>query len=85
MHILTKCTVQEAKSPVKISSIYIYVKFLALLGAPYICDISRLRVKCQHFGTLCLFYGTQKKAHDCTTPVEAWWRASKYKTNPTKI
>jgi hypothetical protein len=30
----------------KISSIYIYdVKFLALLGAAYIYDISRLRVK----------------------------------------
>jgi hypothetical protein len=40
-----KCTVQEVKSPVKISSIYIYdVKFLALLGVPYIYDISRLRV-----------------------------------------
>jgi hypothetical protein len=39
-----KCTVQEAKSPVK-SRPYIYdVKFLALLGAPYIYDISRLRV-----------------------------------------
>jgi hypothetical protein len=25
--------------------IYIYVKFLALLGAPYIYDISRLRVE----------------------------------------
>jgi hypothetical protein len=39
--------VQEAKSPVKISSIYIYIytTFLALLGAPYIYDISRLRVK----------------------------------------
>jgi hypothetical protein len=39
--------VHEAKSPVKISSIYIYiyVTFLALLGAPYIYDISRLRVK----------------------------------------
>jgi hypothetical protein len=30
----------------KISSIFIYdVKFLALLGAPYIYDISKLRVK----------------------------------------
>jgi hypothetical protein len=41
--------VQEAKSPVKnLDYIYIYiythVKFLALLGAPYIYDISRLRV-----------------------------------------
>jgi hypothetical protein len=40
--------VQEAKSPVNISSIYIYiyiyVKFLTLLGAPYIYDVSRLRV-----------------------------------------
>jgi hypothetical protein len=39
--------VEEAKPPVKISSIYIYiydVKFLALLGAPSIYDISRLRV-----------------------------------------
>jgi hypothetical protein len=39
--------VQEAKFPVKILvHIYTYdVKFLALLGAPYIHDISRLRVK----------------------------------------
>jgi hypothetical protein len=47
-HIIKKYTVQEAKSPVKVSSIYIYiydVKFLALLVAPYIYDISRLRVK----------------------------------------
>jgi hypothetical protein len=42
--ILTKCTVQEAKSPVKISSIY-DVKSLTLLGTPYIYGISRLRVK----------------------------------------
>jgi hypothetical protein len=46
MHTLTICTVPEAKSPVKISSIYIYdIKFMALQGAPYIYDISRLRVK----------------------------------------
>jgi hypothetical protein len=48
MHILMKCTVQEAKSPVKKSrpyTVYIYdVKFLALPGAPYIYDISRLSV-----------------------------------------
>jgi hypothetical protein len=45
MHILTKCTVQEAKSTVKnLIHIYTHVKFLALLGAPFICDISRLRV-----------------------------------------
>jgi hypothetical protein len=38
--------VQDAKSPVKVSSIYIYdVKYLALIGAPYIYDISRLRAK----------------------------------------
>src|SRR5215468_3914595 len=37
-HILTKCTVQEAKSPViNLVHTYIYdAKFLALLGAPYI-------------------------------------------------
>jgi hypothetical protein len=42
-NVLTKCTVQEAKFPVKnlvhiyiYIYIYIYVKFLALLGAPYI-------------------------------------------------
>jgi hypothetical protein len=42
-----KCMVEEAKSPVKKSHPYIYiydVKFLALLGAPYVYDISRLRL-----------------------------------------
>jgi hypothetical protein len=35
----------RTKTPIKISFIYIYdVKFLALLGASYIYDISRLRV-----------------------------------------
>jgi hypothetical protein len=44
-HTLTKSTVQEAKSPVKISTICIYdVNFLALPGAAYIYDVSRLRV-----------------------------------------
>jgi hypothetical protein len=54
-HILTKCTVQEAKFPGKnLVHIYIYdVKFLALLGAPYIYD-SRLRVKCRNFGAVAL-------------------------------
>jgi hypothetical protein len=35
----------RSKIPSKKSRPYIYVKFLALLGAPYIYDISRLRVK----------------------------------------
>jgi hypothetical protein len=34
----------RSKIPNKKSRPYIYVNFLALLGAPYICDISRLRV-----------------------------------------
>jgi hypothetical protein len=35
----------RSKTPSKMSRLYIYnVKFLALLGAPYIYDISRLRV-----------------------------------------
>jgi hypothetical protein len=49
-HILTKCTVQEAKIPSKKSRPYIYdIKILALLGAPYIYDISRLRVNKFYF------------------------------------
>jgi hypothetical protein len=36
----------RSKIPSKKSRPYIYVKFLALLGAPYIYDIRRLRVKC---------------------------------------
>jgi hypothetical protein len=45
-HISTKCTVLEAKFLAKnLAYIYIYVKFLALLGAPYMHDIRRLRVK----------------------------------------
>jgi hypothetical protein len=52
IYILMKCIVQEAKSPVK-NLVHIYmcvcvcvygVKFLALLGAPYIYAISRPRV-----------------------------------------
>jgi hypothetical protein len=35
----------RSKIPSKKSRPYIYVKFLALLGAPYMYDISRLRVK----------------------------------------
>jgi hypothetical protein len=34
----------RSKIPSKKSRPYIYIKFLALLGAPYIHDISRLRV-----------------------------------------
>jgi hypothetical protein len=34
----------RSKIPSKKSRPYIYVKFLALLGAPYIYDINRLRV-----------------------------------------
>jgi hypothetical protein len=35
----------RCKIPSKKSRPYTYIKFLALLGAPYIYDISRLRVK----------------------------------------
>jgi hypothetical protein len=35
----------RSKIPGKKSRPYIYVKFLAVVGAPYIHDISRLRVK----------------------------------------
>jgi hypothetical protein len=37
------------KIPSKKSRLYIYDKFLALLGAPYIYDISRLRVNTAKF------------------------------------
>jgi hypothetical protein len=48
---LTKFTVQEAKSAVNISRSYMYdVKFLTLQGAPYIYDISRLRVNIRLLG-----------------------------------
>jgi hypothetical protein len=49
-HILRKCTVQEAKSPLKKTPRpYIHdVKFLALLGAPYKYDISWLRINFTH-------------------------------------
>jgi hypothetical protein len=40
----------RSKIPSKKSRPYIYVKFLALLGAPYIYDISRLRVNELRFG-----------------------------------
>jgi hypothetical protein len=36
----------RSKIPIKKSRPYIYIKFLALLGAPYIYDVSRLRVNC---------------------------------------
>jgi hypothetical protein len=67
-HILKKFTVQEAKSQYKSHPyIYIYVKFLALLGTPYIyiymcvcvCDISRLSVKeLTHvpYNCYCIYY-----------------------------
>jgi hypothetical protein len=49
-HMLTKCTVQEAKGLVKNLVLYIYnVKFSALLGAPYIYDISSLSVNFYFF------------------------------------
>jgi hypothetical protein len=39
----------RSKIPSKKSHPYIYVKFLALLEAPFICDISRLRVKMESY------------------------------------
>jgi hypothetical protein len=41
------------KIPSKKSHPYIYIKFLALLGAPYIYDISWLRVNNQQDITIC--------------------------------
>jgi hypothetical protein len=42
----------SSKIPSKKNRLYIYVKFLALLGAPYIYDISRLRVKLKCYTVL---------------------------------
>jgi hypothetical protein len=57
--------------------IYIYVKFLALLGAPHICDISRPRVKisgpvvvsASHFYTLSILVSTDDKLNRTTLKV----------------
>jgi hypothetical protein len=72
---INEMRVSRSKIPSKNSGPYIYdVEFLALLGAPYIYYISRLRVKCYiHFCTktifllTCVFYHLEDPGIDGMT------------------